>query len=973
MSVTYDANSRSSLGLKSMKSILLAVLMVSMSLSVGLVELNKAPWLVEDDESELEELNNPMYSSAPSITYSSSTLDLSNNQTMTPITPINSGGAVEPQTLSNLQVYGSHPHSLALDSNGDSHISMYDSGNGNLKYISDSSGSWVETSLVSANDVGGHNSLAIDSNNVIHIAYFGYLNPEGTGVKNLMYSSCASSCGTPSSWSSIIIDNSGDVGKYNSIAIDSNDNLHISYYDSSSANKALKYATCTSLCTTASSWSSITVDDNGDIGEYASMTIDSNNDLHIVYSSAGTQGTGSGNSNQYYATCTLSCTTASSWTITNLNAPEDSIKWHSLTVDSNDVLHMVFYDQDLANPFYSMCASLCTSASSWSTTAIDNVGGAPNSIGVDSNNGIHVSYFTNLPNYDIKYAKCFSSCASALSWSSVTLVEGTAFVGWENSLAVNQIDDSVHITFTNWSGQTLGYIGTDSFGYSVSPDLPNGLSLNLADGTISGTPTEISSSAVYTITAYNAHGSDTTTLTISVNAPPLMSYDWGSGSSNFQSLEYVNNKLAAGLQHTCAILDTGSLMCWGRDHVGQLGNGATTTVSQEEPVLVNLPSGQKAVAVSAGNFHTCALLDTGSVMCWGGDGNGQLGNGATTTAFQDEPVLVDLPTGRSAVGLSVGGKHSCAILDTGSLMCWGLGADGQLGNGDLNKDDEESPVYVNLPYGRTAVAVSVGNQHTCALLDTGSLMCWGRDDSGQLGEGAGGSDQVSPVYVNLPTGRTAVSIVAAFQHSCAILDNRSLMCWGKDVNSQLGNGAGTSNQLSPVYVDLPPGRGAVAVDAGDYHTCAILDNESTYCWGSNIVGGLGFDGPTNTDQASPVHVNLSAGWTAVAISLGQYHTCVILDDASMTCWGWNLYGQLGDGGIGTDQHAPVSVSGNHAWDNTTNLVSSTLRLGQNVPMSSLVPTFDSGFGAPTSCGHTGLPPGLSLSNTCVLSGNPYDV
>ena len=363
MSFTYDANSRSSLGLKSLKSILLAVLMVSMSLSVGLVELNKVPWLVEDGESELEELNKPMHTTAPSITYSSTTLDLSNNQTMTPITPTNSGGALEPQTLSNLQVYGSHPHSLALDSNGDSHISMYDSGNDNLKYISDSSGPWVETSLVSANDVGGHNSLAIDSNNAIHIAYFGYLNPEGTGVKNLMYSSCASSCGTPSSWSTTIIDNSADVGKWTSLAIDSNDHLHISYYDSST-NKDLKYATCTSLCATASSWSSIAVDSNGDVGEYTSMTIDSNDDLHIVYSSDLTQGTGSGNSNQYYATCTLSCTTASSWTITNLNAPEDSIQWNSLTVDSNDVLHMVFYDQGLENPFYSMCASLCTSASS---------------------------------------------------------------------------------------------------------------------------------------------------------------------------------------------------------------------------------------------------------------------------------------------------------------------------------------------------------------------------------------------------------------------------------------------------------------------------------------------------------------------------------------------------------------------------------------------------------------------------------
>ena len=968
MSFTYDANSRTSLGLKSLKSILLAVLMVSMSLSVGLMELNKAPWLAEDGESELEELNNPMYTTAPSITYSSSTLALSNNQTMTPITPTNSGGALEPQVLSSITSGQVHPHSLALDSNGYSHISMYDYANGDLKYISDISGSWVDISLVSTNDVGGHNSLAIDSNNVIHIAYFGYLNPEGTGAKNLMYSSCASSCGTPSSWSTTIIDGSADVGKWTSIAIDSNDHLHISYYDSST-NKDLKYATCTLSCATASSWSSITVDSNGDVGEYTSMTIDSNDYLHIVYSSESTQFTGSGNSNQYYATCTLSCTTASSWTTTNLNAPEDSIKHNSLTVDSNDVLHMVFFDQDLRDLFYSMCESLCSSASSWSVTTIESANdvGAPNSIGVDSNNGIHVSYFTNTPNYDIKYANCFSSCASASSWSTVTLLS-SGHVGWMNSITVNQNDDTVHITFTDWTASSLSYIATDSFGYSVSPDLPNGLSLNLVDGTISGTPNEISSSAVYTITARNAHGSDTTTLTISVNAPPLMSYDWGSGSSDFQSTEYVNNKVSAGRYHTCAIPADGSVKCWGKDDYGQLGNGATTTSNQYEPVNVNLPAGQKAVSVGAGKSHTCALLDTGSVMCWGIDGQGQLGNGATTTTDQDEPVLVNLPTGRTAVEIMVSWDHTCAILDTGALMCWGYGGAGRLGNGETT--NAFSPVSVNLPYGRTAVAVSAGRLHTCALLDTGSLMCWGSDGQGQLGDGGTKTNQLSPVYVDLPTGRTAASIAGGREYTCAILDNRSMMCWGDDYNAQLGNGAEASDQLSPAYVDLPLGREAVVITAGDYHACAILDNESTYCWGANNVGQLGIGVTSNTDQNSPVHANITTGRTAVAVSGGEYHTCAILDNSSMTCWGSDTNGELGDGGTGNNQDSPAWVSGNHAWDNTTNLVSSTLRLGQNVTISSLSPTFNAGFGAPTSCTSTGLPPGLLLSNTCVLSGKP---
>ena len=186
---------------------------------------------------------------------------------------------------------------------------------------------------------------------------------------------------------------------------------------------------------------------------------------------------------------------------------------------------MVFYDQVHRDLFYSMCLSLCTSASSWSTTTVDysNDVGSPNSIGVDSNNGIHVSYFQNNPNYDFKYAKCLSSCSSQSSWSTTTLFS-SGLVGWQNSIAVNQNDDSIHFTFTNWTDASLSYISTDSFGYSVTPDLPNGLNLDMLDGTISGTPTVSSSAATYTITATNSHGSDTVSMTIAVATLPSISY-----------------------------------------------------------------------------------------------------------------------------------------------------------------------------------------------------------------------------------------------------------------------------------------------------------------------------------------------------------------------------------------------------------------------------------------------------------------
>ena len=380
------------------------------------------------------------------------------------------------------------------------------------------------------------------------------------------------------------------------------------------------------------------------------------------------------------------------------------------------------------------------------------------SISVDSNNNPHIVYRGIDPtgsttNSALAYATCTSSCLfHSSSWLILT-ADGRGGAAWGTSIAVNQGNNSVHIVYvlSGMGGDDIYYLSTDTAPYSISPDLPRGLSLDWGTGTISGTPTELFSSTIHTITARNSHGTDTTTLTLSVNAPPSLTYDWGSGSSNFHSSEYVNNKVSVGWQNTCAIRENGSLMCWGQDDKGQLGNGATTTTSQDEPVYVNLPTGRKAVAVSAGALNACAILDNGSMMCWGADNVGQLGNGAATTTDQDEPVYVSLPSGRTAVDLTVGWAHACAILDTGSLMCWGWGSNGVLGDGE--NTNKFSPVSVDLPYGRTAVAVDAGEKHTCAILDTGSLMCWGRDHRGQLGDGAGYNDRHSPPLTQQPWHR----------------------------------------------------------------------------------------------------------------------------------------------------------------------------------------------------------------------------
>jgi hypothetical protein len=696
-------------------------------------------------------------------------------------------------------------------------------------YATDTSGAWVNITVDAPGQVGHYNSIAVDSGDGLHIAYYSNKDAVGADTKDLKYATCASSCSSASSWSNITIDTTGSVGMSTSIAVDSNDGVHISYTDST--NEALKYTMCSSSCGSASSWSKVSVDNIGTGDAKATdIAIDSNDEVHIAYhwQVSGTI------QNVRYATCTTSCASASSWTNTS-GISLSNIYDVALAIDSNDTLHIAGFDNTNKDIIYLACTSSCTSTSSWSNISAVTTGdvGARLSIAVDSTNNPHISYqngaWVSGSGLPLGYATCTSSCLNATSFWTHGTVHGGFINTYGTSIAVNHNNDSVHIVHGNlvsMSSAEVNYLGSDTAPYTVSPNLPSGLNLDWSNGKISGTPRELSASTIYTITARNAHGSDTTTLTISVNAPPLMTYDWGSGSSNFLSSEYVNNKVSVGRNHGCAILNNGSVMCWGMDNKGQLGNGATTTSNQAEPVYVNLPTGQKGVSIVAAKEHTCVLLDSGSVMCWGGDGQGQLGNGATTTANQDEPVLVDLPTGRTAVEISGFWDHTCAILDDGSLMCWGLGGTGRLGNGD--DANVFSPVYVNLPYGRTAVAVSPGNLQSCAILDDGSLMCWGSDAFGMLGNGATTtSDQHEPVYVDLPTGRTAASVGTGREHTCAILDNRSLMCWGRDTNEQLGNGFGTSSQISPAYVDLPTGLGAVVTAVGGFHTCAILDTQST--------------------------------------------------------------------------------------------------------------------------------------------------
>jgi len=285
-------------------------------------------------------------------------------------------------------------------------------------------------------------------------------------------------------------------------------------------------------------------------------------------------------------------------------------------------------------------------------------------------------------------------------------------------------------------------------------------------------------------------------------------------------------------------------------------------------VTVDTTTGRTATAIAAGQEHTCALLDNASVKCWGNNGHGRLGidtneeMGNETGEMGDNLPSIDLGTGRTATAIAAGSNHSCAILDNASVKCWGRNNNGQLGidnTTDMGDNTGEMAVLptVNLGTGRTATAIATGWYHSCAILDNASVKCWGYNTYAMLGIGHNRNmgDNTGEMGDNLPsidlgTGRTATAIAAGTNHSCALLDNGSVKCWGYNASGQLGienttiMGRNSSEMAQLTGINLGTGRTATAIAAGDLHTCAVLDNASVKCWGWNDYGQLGIDNTT---------------------------------------------------------------------------------------------------------------------------------
>lgn len=393
-------------------------------------------------------------------------------------------------------------------------------------------------------------------------------------------------------------------------------------------------------------------------------------------------------------------------------------------------------------------------------------------------------------------------------------------------------------------------------------------------------------------------------------------------------------EISAGAEHTCARRGDGTVKCWGNGLDGRLGlgdilwHGSGPDEMGDALATVNLGTSRVARQVSAGHDHTCAVLDDWSVKCWGANGEGQLGQGDTESRgdapyeMGDELPAVDLGTYHTARSVSAGHRDTCVVLDDGNVKCWGqdeLGKLGQGNSGSLGDAPGEMGDYlaaVALGTYETAVTVEATYQHTCALLESGFVKCWGYENAGRLGmEGNDATgDDLSEMNDNLPVvdlgyNRYSASIGLGYLHSCAVLgDNGGLKCWGYGQGGRLGLGDNESrgvdaSQMGDNLPEIALGHDAAVrvIAPGDEHTCALLTNGAVKCWGIASLGRLGSgDAYDRGDERGEMgdalgRIDLGSDRVARALASGYRHSCALLDDGSVKCWGEGETGRLGLG------------------------------------------------------------------------------
>jgi alpha-tubulin suppressor-like RCC1 family protein/tRNA A-37 threonylcarbamoyl transferase component Bud32 len=362
--------------------------------------------------------------------------------------------------------------------------------------------------------------------------------------------------------------------------------------------------------------------------------------------------------------------------------------------------------------------------------------------------------------------------------------------------------------------------------------------------------------------------------------------------------------IAIGRKHACAWTPDGDALCWGRNVEGQLGDGAPGDRPRLAPVRVRVAPGGEPLAgidaVAAGAEFSCARRRDGTVLCWGDNRLGQIGAG-TTAPIEPLAQLVRERNGKAydlATDLFAGIEHACAQRGGGAIMCWGNNARRALGRGgprNLALGVRRDPAGPHFARG------TAGFGFTCAIMADSTVRCWGTGEEG--GGGASGHGD-GPVTIREAGGAPLAGVVdvhARRGHACAVLRDTTVRCWGDGSAGELGTGLFQDSETATTVVASPGGpplRGVRAVRAGWAHTCALLAEGTVLCWGQNDFGQLG-TGRAREHSPTPVPVVTGPSGARLrdvrALGVGSFAACASRTDGTVLCWGQNDFGQLGTG------------------------------------------------------------------------------
>lgn len=347
--------------------------------------------------------------------------------------------------------------------------------------------------------------------------------------------------------------------------------------------------------------------------------------------------------------------------------------------------------------------------------------------------------------------------------------------------------------------------------------------------------------------------------------------------------------IATGGDNSIAICNDKTLMTWGSNFAGGLGNGTTVDTSLV-PVHVSFLAGIAAIA--AGRSHFLAVKNDSTVWAWGYNVEGELGNGSNVFG-SNVPLHVSSLTG--IISVAGGDHHSLALKNDGTVWAWGLNIKGQLGN--ATNTSSYIPVQVNFLTG--IIAIASGSDYSLALKNDSTVWAWGRNNNGELGNATNSSFENVPVEVISLTG--IIAIAAGANYSLAVKKDGTVWAWGSNLYGELGNGSYTDSNV-PMQVSLL--TGIMAIAGGGWHGVALKNDGTVWTWGVNTIGELG--NGSNTNSNVPAQINSLSGITAITSK--AYHSLCFKNNGTVWAWGYNSYGQLGNG---TDScsNVPVKVIG----------------------------------------------------------------